>query len=88
MKDWKENLIQELGDLCHESYLGFNSVNNGQYEYCYKNEVVNLLDTPEAKAIIDKYIKQIIDDIPEYGSNDERYQGNKELKQQLKSKYL
>jgi len=95
---WKKELIQELGDLCHESYLGHNTINAalGEYEYCYKGEVINLLDTPEAKAIISKYFDKLINDIPDRATVKYRdIEGNespnfdiRRLKQQLKDKWL
>lgn len=59
-------LIADLGDLCHESYLGCaqNKAAPDGYEYSYSNEVVNLLDTPEARKLIqDEIIRARIDEL-------------------------
>ena len=45
------SLINRLGDICHESYIGC-FTESDIWIYGYKNEVINLLDTPEAKQAI------------------------------------
>lgn len=52
-------VIEKLGELCHESYIGFSSITPNEYEYCYKNEVINLLDTPEAREILKTLINNV-----------------------------
>lgn len=57
----KEELIQKLGDLCHESYLGCEPINpeNNKYSYGYKSEVIWLLDTPRGKELIAQSLTRI-----------------------------
>lgn len=49
-----DELIQKLGDICHESYLGCDQNKEAPdgYEYSYSNEVINLLDTPEVRQAL------------------------------------
>ena len=48
-----EELLDKIGDICHEQYLGCEQV-DGQYYYSYKNEVVNMLDNQEVRQLIIK----------------------------------
>lgn len=51
-----DKLIEELGNICHEGYGGCVQSNLGDWEYIYNKEVINLLNTPEAKAKINRLL--------------------------------
>ncbi len=56
-----EEIVQKLGDICHQYYLGCTQTPDG-YEYAYSNEVINLLSTPEATQAI---TQAMLDVLPE-----------------------
>lgn len=53
-----DSLIEALGDICHESYTGCQKTESDEWEYCYKDEAINLLSKPEAKAAIAQHIAE------------------------------
>ena len=60
--DTSDELIEQLGDICHKYYLGCNQnkATIDGYEYAYDNEVINLLSMPEAKQAITAHINQAV----------------------------
>lgn len=60
--DAADQLIQQLGDLCHEHYLGCaqnKSAPDGS-EYSYDTEVICMLETPEAKQLITQHTEAAV----------------------------
>jgi hypothetical protein len=51
------SVIQEIGDVCHESYTGCQKTDRliKEYDYCYTDEIINLLDNPRVKAAISRH---------------------------------
>lgn len=50
----EQTLIDKLGDICHEHYLGCaqNKTAPAGYEYSYDTEAIFMLGSPQAKAAI------------------------------------
>lgn len=57
-----EDLIQELGDICHQHYLGCFSNKEAPdgYEYNYDTEVIAMLESPEARKYLQERESRII----------------------------
>lgn len=63
-----DKLIQSLGDLCHERYTGCvkernTGITEQDFDYCYTSEVINMLDTPEAKKLLKAYTQSILQEV-------------------------
>lgn len=85
-----DEAIEQLGNICHQSYTGCVK-DTDDWEYCYKNEVINLLDTPEARKVIHDYCQSICLSLIEEHSYYSPNEGNKitdyyALTQSLKEK--
>lgn len=79
-------LIQQLGDICHEQYMGCQKVretgnNDKDYDYCYTDEVVNMLARPECKAALltlkKKWQLEILNDYEQIDAAFKTYRGSK-----------
>lgn len=64
-----DGLIQELGDIAHKKYLGcHNEV--GTWHYSYSDEVINILDTQEAREAILTWVEKDVIGEDEEGYTD------------------
>lgn len=86
-----ESLIQVLGDICHQKYMGCTkSRNTGvtdyDWDYSYTDEVVNMLAHPEAKAAIEALIHRVTTECAKGNPSPSPEQAVTELLQRLYNK--
>ena len=59
-------LLDHIGDIAHEHYLGTGKRNGDDWEYCYDTEVVFMLHDERVKAAILQWVSETVvgDDEP------------------------
>lgn len=81
-------LIQRLGDICHEQYMGCVKARdtgntNVDFDYCYTDEVVNMLDRPEAREAIRQHIAaELLKPVPLEGGTEYVFVASREALEQ------